>query len=105
MTDSDLVEDPETNEEQAEQAEQAEPARDEYIEFVGQPPYGTEFIGSHTVDRQHMKEYHDVALGPKEVVWTKGKNGRYLVSVADMTPEAAAVLEADPLFRRVTLSS
>lgn len=85
-----------------EAAEQAEAAPEEYIEFVGQEPYGTEFTGQHSVDRKHMKEYHNVDLGAKEIVWTKGGNGRFLVPVGDMSPEAAAVLEADPLFRRVT---
>lgn len=85
------------------EAEAPEGTETEYIEFVGQPPYGTEFTASHSVTRQHMKDYHDVALGPKEVVWQKGKNGRYLVKASEMTPEAAEVLEADPMFKRVTL--
>jgi hypothetical protein len=78
----------------------------EYLEFVGQEPYGTEFYGqtgTHTVTKAHMKEHHDVDLGTKEVVWKRGPNGRFLVPVADITPEAAEVLSNDPLFRRVTL--
>lgn len=75
----------------------------EYIEFVGDAVHGTEFIGQHSVDAKHMKEYHDTDLGKKEVVWTKGRNGRYLVKASDITPEAAEVLENDPMFKRVSL--
>lgn len=88
---------------EARMAAEQEPASQEYIEFVGQAPYGTEFTSQHSVGRKHMKEYHDVDLGAKEVVWTKGANGRFLVPVGDMSPEAAAVLENDPIFRRVTV--
>ncbi len=88
----------------------AEPVPDdkkEYIEFVGQPPYGTEFYngeyGTHTVFANDFKKYHDLDLGKKEVVWRKGPNGRMLVPVADITPEAAEYLASDPMFKRVTL--
>lgn len=86
----------------------AEPTEEkvDYIEFVGQQPHGTEFYGAngtHTVTRSHLKEYHDVDLGAKEVVWKRGANGRFLVPVNDISPEAVAVLEKDPLFKRVTL--
>jgi len=87
--------------------EPEEPAKTEYIEFVGQEPYGTEFYrgehGTHTVFAKDFKEYHDLELGKKEVVWRKGKNGRMLVPVTDITPEAAEYLESDPMFKRVTL--
>lgn len=75
----------------------------DYIEFVGTAPHGTEFHSSHTVSAVDLKKYHDVDLGVKEVVWTKGDNGRFLVPVKDMTPEAAEVLAKDPMFKRVKL--
>lgn len=88
-------------------AEEPEPAKTEYIEFVGQEPYGTEFYkgehGTHTVFANDFKKYHDLTLGKKEVVWRKGANGRMLVPVSDITPEAAEYLATDPMFKRVTL--
>lgn len=87
----------------ADEQETTEPAKEEYIEFVGLPPFGTEFTHQHSVDRKHMKDYHDIDLGAKEVVWTKGSNGRFLVPVSEMTPEAAKYFESDPMFKRVTL--
>lgn len=84
---------------------EAEPVnqKTEYVEFVGIQPYGTEFSGGHSISAKHMKEYHDVELGAKELSWTKGKNGRFLVPMADMTPEAAEVLLADPMFRKASV--
>lgn len=85
----------------------AEPQKIEYIEFVGEKPYGTEFYrgeyGTHTVFAADFKKYHDLELGKKEVVWRKGANGRMLVPVSDITPEAAEYLASDPMFRRVEL--
>lgn len=94
-------------EELAEQAPAPEEGKTEYIEFVGQPPYGTEFhrgeYGTHTVNAKDFKTYHNLDLGKKEVVWRKGANGRMLVPVADITPDAAEYLASDPMFKRVTL--
>jgi hypothetical protein len=91
----------------AEQEPAPEEDKTEYIEFVGQPPYGTEFykgeLGTHTVFAHDFKKYHDLELGKKEVVWRKGSNGRMLVPVSDITPEAAEYLASDPMFKRVTL--
>ena len=88
--------------EQAAEA-QAEPAKTTYVEFVGSPPYGTEFVNDHSVDKAHMRQYHDVDLGAEVVKWTKGKNGRFLVPADQMTPEAAKVLDNDPMFQVVEL--
>lgn len=86
--------------------EPQEEAEVEYIEFVGEQPYGTEFYGrtgTHSITAKHLKEHHDVDLGKKEVVWQRGSNGRFLVPVSDITPEAAEVLAQDPMFKRVTI--
>lgn len=81
----------------------AEEAKTEYVEFVGTDPnYGTEFHEKHAVSRAHLKKYHDLTT-PKDLEWTKGSNGRFLVPVADMTPEVAELLANDPMFKRVTL--
>lgn len=107
MSDVQDVELPEENVDLPEaDAEIAADEEVEYLEFVGTKPFGTEFYGAtgtHTVTRAQMKDRHDVDLGPKEVVWRKGKNGRFLVPVADMTPEAVEVLAADPMFKRVSI--
>jgi hypothetical protein len=88
------------------QTAEAEPEKTEYIEFVGQEPYGTEFISEHTVTRRQLRDAWDVAI-PKDLKWTKtqgGPNaGRMLVPVSDMTPEAAEGFEKDPMFKRVSL--
>lgn len=86
--------------------EDDEPAKVEYLEFVGTPPYGAEFISSHTVTRRQVRDNWDLSM-PKDLEWTKAKGGphagRMLVPVSDTTPEVAQGLENDPMFRRVTL--
>lgn len=83
-----------------------EPEKTEYIEFVGTEPYGTEFIGEHTVTRRQLREAWGVTI-PKDLKWTKtqgGPNaGRMLVPVSDMTPEAAEGFDKDPMFKLVSL--
>jgi hypothetical protein len=94
-----------TNEHQNDKTEvKAEPKSEtpepiEYIEFVGDPQYGTEFHSEHTVSAAHMRQYHDVDLGTKVVAWNKQNHFR--VPASDITPEAASILEADPMFKRV----
>jgi hypothetical protein len=76
----------------------------EYIEFLGTDPavHGTALHTEHSVSKAHMKKYHDLTI-PKDLSWTRGSNGRFLVPVSDMTPEAAEVLANDPMFKRVTV--
>lgn len=86
-----------------------EPAKAQYIEFVGTAPYGTEFytktVGgvAHTITAKHMRDTHDIDLGKREVSWTRGTNGRFLVSTSDLTPEAVEYLKTDPMFKLVEL--
>lgn len=88
-----------------------EQQQEEFIEFVGWPPYGTEFYkawngnegGTHTLNQKDFKAQHDTDLGKKEVVWRKDQNGRMLVPVSDLTPEAAKVLVNDAAFKKVTV--
>jgi hypothetical protein len=93
---------------QTEVAEDAPKEGVEYIEFVGQQPYGVEFTAEHVVTRKQLREAWDVTI-PKDLKWTKAEGGpnrgRMLVPVSDMTPEAAAGFENDPLFKLVTLSN
>jgi hypothetical protein len=92
----------------ADEAQGDEQGETEYLEFLGTNPetHGTEFYrdgGTHTISRAHMKAIHGVDLGVKEAVWKRGSNGRFLVPVADLGPEAGEILAADPMFKRVTL--
>lgn len=84
-----------------------EPSKTAYVEFVGFPPYGTEFYkgsgGTHSITNAHMREHHDVDLGMEEAVWKRGANGRFLVKQADLTPGAVEVLANDPAFQLVDL--
>jgi hypothetical protein len=87
------------------QAEARVASGTEYIEFVGtDPAYGTEFHEKHSVSRAHFKKYHDVTT-PKDLEWTKRADGKMVVPVADMSPEAAEILANDPMFKKVTLPS
>lgn len=78
----------------------------EFLEFVGTPPYGTEFysgeFGTHVVTAKQLKDAYDVDLGKKEVVWRKDKNGRMLVSTEGLTPEAVEALANDQMFKVVS---
>lgn len=79
----------------------------DYVEFLGtDPSVGTEFYGqhgTHSITRAHMKDTHDVDLGVKEVVWKRGKNGRFLVPASDLTSEVVDILIADPMFKLVSI--
>jgi hypothetical protein len=75
---------------------------EEFVEFVGWPPYGTQFSGGHSIDRKHMKDVHDIDLGAKEVSWTKGANGRFLVPTSQFNDATLAYLKTDPAFRVVS---
>lgn len=86
--------------------EESAPAKEEFIEYVGEPPYGAQFISRHTVTRRQIKDAWGITI-PKDLEWTKtegGPNkGRMLVPVSDMTPEAAEGFASDPAFKRVEL--
>lgn len=93
---------PELTEDAPAPEEEPEPDKTEYLEFVGTQPYGTEFTIGHSVSKAHLKKYHDVVT-PKDLEWTKGSNGRFLVPISDISPEAVEVLVNDPQFKRVKL--
>lgn len=96
------VEDFDIKDSAAAREESSEPDKVEYIEFLGTDPglHGTTLHTSHSVSKAHFKQYHDVVTD-KDLTWTKGSNGRFLVPVGDMSPEAAEVLAKDPMFKRV----
>jgi hypothetical protein len=74
----------------------------EYVEFIGWPPNGAEFISKHIVPAKHMEDVHDVKT-TKDLVWTKGANGRMLLPTADVDPKVLAYLKTDPAFKVVRL--
>lgn len=101
-----MTDEPQNTEETREDFEArqaAEAQKTEYVEFVGWPPFGTEFISEHSITAKHMKEVHDIDLGKKEVVWRKGTNGRFLVPTKDISPDTVAYLKTDPAFKIVSL--
>lgn len=81
----------------------AAPKEVEYLEFVGFGPTGAEFYTSHSVTAKQMKDHYDIDLGKNAIVWRKRPDGRMLVPVSDMTPEAAEILANDPMFKHVKL--
>jgi hypothetical protein len=74
----------------------------EYVEFVGWPPYGTEFSSGHSIPAKHMKEVHDIKT-TKDLTWTKGANGRFLLPTADLDPAVLEYLKTDEAFKVVSL--
>jgi hypothetical protein len=74
----------------------------EYVEFVGWQPYGTQFTGVHTIGRKHMADVHDIKT-TKDLTWTKGANGRFLLKTADVDPAVLDYLKTDPAFKVVTI--
>jgi hypothetical protein len=82
-------------------------ATEDYIEYMGDPKYGVEFLTSHTITRQQAKEGQWQVELPGDLVWEKRRGGAYkdrmLVPVKDIPAAALAALENEPGFQRVTL--
>lgn len=80
----------------------------DFIEYKGDPTYGTEFLSSHTISRKDAKEGSWGIDIPADLVWTRREGGPYkgrmLLPVSDMTEETLASLENEPGFKRVTLT-
>lgn len=79
----------------------------EYLEYKGDPVYGTEFLHSHTITVAQAKAAGWESIPEKDMVWTRresGKNkGRMLLPVADLTPGVVDELVTDPGFKVVNL--
>ncbi len=83
-----------------------EKTQTEYIEFLGSAEYGTEFYratGTHTVNRKDVQEAWGLELGHKEVVWRRGRAGRFLVPASEFSAEVRDALVATPEFKLVSL--
>jgi hypothetical protein len=79
----------------------------EYLEYKGDPQYGTEFLHSHTITPAQAKAAEWETVPDKDLVWTRresGKNkGRMLLKVEDLPPGIVEELVTDPAFRVVKL--
>ena len=94
--------------EKAVTAEQDAQTRD-YLEYVGEEPYGVDFLASHTIPRGDALWKRYGVKANKDVVWERdplgpghGKAGnRMLLAVEDIQPELVPVLEKLPGVKRV----
>jgi hypothetical protein len=79
----------------------------DFIEYKGDPTYGTEFLTSHTISRKDAKEGAWGIEIPADLVWTRREGGPYrgrmLLPVEGMTEDTLASLENEPGFKRVSL--
>jgi hypothetical protein len=94
-----------------EDADTQPPAEDgskRYLEYRGDPTYGTEFLVSHTITPAQAKEAGWETLPTEDMVWTRRESGRYkgrmLLDLADLPAGIEEELTTDPQFRVVTLS-
>lgn len=100
------------DEEQAAEIESTEPQTRDYIEYLGEPPYGTDFLTAHTLPKgDRLWKRLGVKAPTKDIVWERDpfgpghgqKGNRFLVPVEDLTPEIAAGLEKVPGFKKVNV--
>lgn len=91
-------------------AEKAAAATTDYIEYMGEEPYGTAFLSSHTILRTDDLWKRNKVEDAKDVVWTRDPSGpgigqqgsRMLVRVEDLTPGMVRVLEKTSGYKRVS---
>lgn len=74
---------------------------EQWVEFVGVPPYGREFIGERIISRADAKKgWNDLDPG-KDLVWNKENN--YRIPVSDLDEEVLDILlTRETGFRRTT---
>lgn len=93
---------------QAEGTTEATTTKDEveYIEYVGYPPYGTEFDDVRQITRREAKQAWDESI-PKDLRWTKrptGKGrGRMLLEASEIPSAVRELLLEDKAFKAVRL--
>jgi len=79
----------------------------EYLEYKGDPTYGTEFLVSHTITPAQAKNAGWESIPDKDMVWERresGKHkGRMLIPMSEVTPGVADELVTDPAYRVVKL--
>lgn len=87
----------------AENEEASAPAQSQvqdYIEFVGEPPYGNEFIDNRIITRRDAKAAWDFTMA-KDLHWKKDGKGRMMVPVSEIPSEIRELLLEDNAFRFV----
>lgn len=86
------------------------PASKTRLKYKGAPPYGVEFLTTHTLtkddvrnvlERQGMDEddIKEAVRGYKEVVW--GRHNGWTADVSDMHPDMVEYLKSDPAWTQV----
>lgn len=86
-----------------------EPETTEYVEYLGEKPYGVEFLTSHTIPKNDTLWKRSGVEATKDVTWERDpmgpgigqKGNRMLVKTADLPDGARAVLEKTPGFKIV----
>lgn len=81
-----------------------------YIEYLGEEPYGTAFLSSHTIPKGDGLWKRNKVEGAKSVTWERDplgpgigqKGNRMLVRVEDLDPAQVALLEKTPGYKRVS---
>jgi hypothetical protein len=108
MAEDKLADQVEFEEEQAAAAD--ENTKVEYIEYLGEEPYGTAFLHTHTLPRGDGLWKRAKITANKDVTWERDpygpgigqKGNRMLVRVEDLPTGAAEALEALPQYKRVS---
>jgi hypothetical protein len=87
-------------------------AEEEFIEYLGDPenPTGTAFLSSHTIPKGDGLWKRAKVSVSKDLTWERDpmgpgigqKGNRMLLATSDVPPEALAVLEKTPGFKRVS---
>lgn len=79
----------------------------QYLEYKGDPQYGTEFLTSHTIRPVDAEAAQWVTKLDSDITWKRRESGRFkgrmLVKVDDLPEGVIEELADDPLFRVVTL--
>lgn len=93
---------PRTRTEQIEASEARESASGkEFVEYIGEKPFGTEFVDRRLITRKDAKDGWDISIS-KDLEWTKRRDGRMLLAAEDIPDEALAHLREAPDFKVVT---
>ena len=88
--------------EQTEQPEAPEPvAEKQFVEYLGEDKYGTEFIDVRLISRKDAKDGWDISI-PKDLRWTKDAQGRMRLPVSDIPADALERILAGKTFKLVT---
>jgi hypothetical protein len=87
-----------------------EPAPSQRMKYVGVPPYGTEFLTSHTITKDNVRsalertgmaedDVKEAVRGFKEVVWHRDRG--WTADVSEMPAEMVEYLKNDPAWKTV----